>query len=54
MSALRMLDERPSIIKRDKTAHLSGRLHKNYDCKGSVKKKNLCVAILKGLGGKTN
>jgi hypothetical protein len=36
------LDERPSLFIRDKPIFSSGRLlHKDYDPKGSVEKKNL-------------
>jgi hypothetical protein len=38
---IRTLDERPSIFIRDKPILSSEKmLHKDYDCKGSVKKRN--------------
>jgi glucan phosphoethanolaminetransferase (alkaline phosphatase superfamily) len=53
MCAIRTFGEKPSIFIRDKpTLSLERMLHKDYDRKGLVAKKNLVVS-LKRLGAKT-
>jgi hypothetical protein len=56
VSAMRTLDERPSIFIRDKPIIWSERmLHKDCYCKGSLKKKKRSLVVShNGLDAKTN